>query len=98
MVTIPVKVPDRLAGRLLPLQDRLVEIIELGLRQIEEETGQPEASLPAAKLQVWEALKSTGIVTLPGTTARPQSRTRRTPICAGGSPASELIIQERGTL
>lgn len=97
MVTIPVQVPDRLARRLLPLQERLVEIIELGLRQIED-TGQAETDLPAAKLQVWAALKSTGIVTLPGTAIRPRSRLRHTPIHAGGPPASEFIIRERGTL
>ncbi len=98
MVTIPVQVPDHLAGKLLPLRDRLVEIIELGLNQIEKEAAQSEAGLPTAKLQVWAALASTGIVTLPETTAHPRPRTRRTPICAGGPPASESIIRERGTL
>jgi hypothetical protein len=32
MITIPLQLPDKLAQRVLPLQDRLPEIIELGLR------------------------------------------------------------------
>lgn len=35
MVEMTIQVPDELASRLQPVQDRLVEIIELGLREIE---------------------------------------------------------------
>ena len=34
MVTIPVQLSNELASRVLPLQERLPEIIELGLRQL----------------------------------------------------------------
>ena len=34
MITIPVQLSNELARRVIPLQDRLPEIIELGLRQI----------------------------------------------------------------
>jgi hypothetical protein len=47
MITIPLQLPDELAQQVLPLQDRLPEIIELGLRQLlgkterKPATGQP---------------------------------------------------------
>ena len=36
MITIPLQLSDELAQQVLPLQDRLPEIIELGLRQLLE--------------------------------------------------------------
>jgi hypothetical protein len=94
MITIPVQLSNELARRVMPLQDRLPEIIELGLRQIELDE-KPEVSYPQAKQQVLDAMASTGIVTLPRPVARREPRVRRTPIKAGGPPASELIIAER---
>jgi hypothetical protein len=94
MITIPVQLSNELARRVIPLQDRLPEIIELGLRQIKADK-QAEASYPQAKQQVLEAMASTGIVTLPRAAAGRKPRARRTPIVAGGQPASELIIAER---
>lgn len=91
MITIPVQLSNELARRVMPLQDRLPEIIELGLRQIEADQ-KPEAS---ARQQVLDALDSTGIVTLPQAAAGREPRARHTPIVAGGQPASELIISER---
>jgi hypothetical protein len=94
MITIPVQLSNELARRVMPLQDRLPEIIELGLRQIEaDET--PEVGYPQAKQRVLDAMASTGIVTLPRPTAHRKPRVRRTPIKAGGPPASELLIAER---
>ena len=37
MITIPVQLSNELAQRVMPLKDRLPEIIELGLRQIESD-------------------------------------------------------------
>ena len=94
MITIPLQLPNDLARRVMPFQDRLAEIIELGLRQIET-SGKPEASYPQTKQQVLDALASTGIVTLPTPAARRKAHARRTPIKAGGTPASQMIIAER---
>jgi hypothetical protein len=94
MITIPVQLSDDLARRVAPLQDRLPEIIELGLRQIETDQ-QAEPSYSQAKQQVLDAMASTGIVTLPRAAVQRTQRARRTPIVAGGRPASELIIAER---
>lgn len=93
MITIPVHLSDELAQRVMPLQDRLPEIIELGLQQIEAGEEQ-ETGYPQAKQQVLSAMASTGIVTLPAARRRPP-RLRHTPIKAGGRPASELMIAER---
>ena len=96
MVTISVEVPTELAEQLIPVKDRLPEIIELGLRQLEKETLQPDkATRLALKQQVLIALESTGIVTIPQPDSLPRSRIRHTPIQAGGPPASEMIIKER---
>ncbi len=96
MVTISLELPDELARRLIPLQDRLPEIIELGLQQLEVESREDVAANQAArKQQVFAALHSTGIVTLPTPVSLPQARIRRTPVKAGGPPASDMIIEAR---
>lgn len=95
MVTIPLQLSNDLARRVLPLQDRLPEIIELGLHQMSLKKDADE-DVSAAKQRTLDALASTGIVTLP-TLAAPERRPRRrrTPIEAGGRPASEMIIAAR---
>ncbi|MBN1810992.1 MAG: hypothetical protein JXA14_04070 [Anaerolineae bacterium] len=99
MITIPLKVSEELAGRLLPLQNRLPEIIELGLRQLKAQSDvKTEVAPPTPKERVLAALASTGIVSLPEPAARSQPRDRHTPIPAGGQLASELIIEARGAL
>lgn len=95
MVTISLKLPNDLARRVLPLEDRLPEIIELGLQQM---TMAEEADTPvrAAKLRAIAALSSTGLIIVPEQAAtNRERRSRRTPIEAGGTPASEMIIAER---
>jgi hypothetical protein len=96
MVTIPLKVSDELAVRLIPLQDRLADIIEMGLRQMEVKASvETETEQSTLKPRVLAALLSTGLVSLPRLDARPRSRLRHTPILAGGQPASEIIIEQR---
>lgn len=96
MITIPLQLPDDLAKKVLPLQDRLPEIIELGLRQLRiEADAASDISGSAVRLKVLEALESTGLVTLPKSTTRRPQRSRRTPIQTGGPEASETIIAER---
>ncbi len=96
MVTITFKVSDELAERLAPYQDRLPEIVELGLSQVESEAERGAALNPSAlKAQVLAALRSTGIITVPEPSGRAENRVRHTPLKAGGPPASELIIAER---
>ncbi|MCX6032551.1 MAG: hypothetical protein NT169_25065 [Chloroflexi bacterium] len=94
MITIPLQLSNELARQVMPLQDRLPEIIELGLRQIAV-VRTAEVGYPQVKQQALDALASTGIVTLPRAAAHRKASTRRTPIKAGGPPASEMIIAER---
>lgn len=96
MVTISLQLSNDLARRVLPLQDRLPEIIELGLHQMSLKKDTDE-DVSAAKQRALDALASTGIVTLPTLAASGyRSRRRCTPIEAGGPPASEMIIAARG--
>jgi hypothetical protein len=97
MVTISLKVPDELARRLAPLQDRLPEIIELGLRQWQD--SEPTSLTPREQAeQIWA---TTGLI-VPLDPVITQhylvGQTRRTPIQAGGKPASQIIIEQRGQL
>lgn len=94
MITIPLELPDQLAKKVLPLQDRLPEIIELGLRYWQKQT----PSTPRERVELlWE---STGLlepaISIDEDAA--ETRQRRTPIHAGGKPASEIIIEHRGVL
>ena len=93
MTTIPLQLPDKLAQRVLPLQDRLPEIIELGLRYWQKQA----PATPRARVELlWE---SAGLLepVIPVDEDTPEVRQRRTPIHAGGKPASEIIIEQRST-
>jgi len=93
MDTISLQISGDLAGRLLPLKDRLPEIIELGLRYW------PEQTLPTPREQAEKLWEATGLLVArePGATysTAPAHRWRK-PIQAGGQPASEIIIEQRG--
>ena len=95
MITIPVQLSEELAERVRPLQDRLPEIIELGLRQWRKQS----ALTPRQRVeQLWEAQ---GLVepAVPSNDQRQKTRRKRpTPIPVGGQPASEIIIEQRGAL
>jgi hypothetical protein len=96
MVTISLKVSDELARRLAPYRDRLPEIVELGLSQVESGAEEDaDTNRSALKAQVLAAWRSTGLITAPESATRAGTRVRRTPVKAGGTPASELIIAER---
>ena len=93
MITISVRLSDDLAKRVLPLQDRLPEIIELGL---ERWRGQ-EPPTPRQRVEMlWEAA---GLSTDPSSQVlpRPLGRRKSSPLQAGGKPASQIIIEQRET-
>ncbi len=93
MVTIPLQVSEELAERLIPLQDHLPEILELGLQHWH--TTEPEPLTP--RQQVEKIWAETGLVVPrdPSVTHRHPSRTRRSPVQTSGKPASEIIIEQR---
>ena len=97
MVTISLELPEELARRLSPLQDRLPEIIELGLRYWQN----TQSALLTPRQRVEQIWATTGLIApLDPATAQhyPTPRARRTPIKAGGKPASQIIIEQRGAL
>lgn len=95
MITISVQLTEELAERLRPIQDRLPEIIELGLRQWRK---QPSLTPRQRVEQLWEAQGLVEPAALDGKCSQSTRRKQRTPIPAGGQPASELIIEQRGAL
>ena len=97
MVTIALELPDELAQRLTPLQDRLPEIIELGLRHWPE----TPSVAPTLRQRVEQIWATTGLIVPldPAMVRRyPAPQMPRTPVQAGGKPASEIIIEQRGRL
>ncbi len=97
MITISLELSNDLVQRVMPFQDRLEEIIELGLREMEL-SRERKASYPRDKQQVLDALASTGIVTLPRPGARRKASARRTPILAGGPPARQAVTSYKAFL
>lgn len=95
MVTIPIQLSEELAERVQPLQDRLPEIIELGLRQWRK---QPALTPLQRVEQLWEAQNLVEPAAPSSDRRQKTRRTRQAPIPAGGQPASEMIIEQRGAL
>jgi hypothetical protein len=95
MITIPLQLSEELAERVRPLQDRLPEIIELGLRQWLK---QPALTSRQRVEQIWEAQGLVEPTTQRSEHTRRTRRKRRAPIPVGGQPASEIIIEQRGAL
>ena len=106
METIQVQVPSELAQRLRQHYDALPQILEWGLRHLEQES-EPGALTRAAgpdgtprREDVLAALRSTGLLVdldpAIATEYRADADQRRyTPIRVAGKPLSEMIIAER---
>lgn len=97
MVTIPIEVSEELAGQLIPLQDHLPEIIKLGLRHWRKTRQIPLTSRRQAE-KLWA--EAGLIVPLDPAVGQqyPRPRRRQPPVQAGGTPASQIIIEQRGAL
>ncbi len=96
-VTISLEIPVELAEQLDPIRDRLPEIIELGLLQWQDTTLHPLTPRQRVE-QIWA---DAGLIATPDPTTIQNQATnyeRQPPIQAGGKPASEIIIEQRGTL
>jgi hypothetical protein len=97
MSTITIEIPRELAERLSPYREKLPQILELGLANLE--TASPRSDdLRARTLRV---LMATGLIqplNLSRYIQRPRNRPRRTPLKVPGKPLSEIIIEQRGRL
>ena len=96
MVTIPVKVSEELAERLAPVQEHLDQIIELGLEHWQD---LPETDL-TPRQRIEQLLRDTGLI-IPLDLAIASrytsvSHQRQPALHAGGKPASQIIIEQRG--
>jgi hypothetical protein len=106
METIQITISSRLARRLRPYQQDLTRVLEWGLRYAEEKLDATSseattAEALAAQKKTVAALRQAGAVgPEPEVTAeylaQLGNRTWR-PIIADGKPASEIIIEERGS-
>jgi len=96
MIDLTIQLPDDLARRLKPVQDRLPEIIELGLRHWQ--VTEPVSLTPRQQVeQIWARA---GLVVShpPISDQDTKLRERQKPLKVGGKPASQIIIEQRGPL
>jgi len=91
MNTIQLEIPDDLAKELIPYQDQLLDLLQLGLQQRLAEEYTEHIGLE-------KMLRSSGKVTSPKPYSGVKPYQYRTPLPTRGKPASELIIEQRGTL
>ncbi|MBD3256732.1 MAG: hypothetical protein GF383_16680 [Candidatus Lokiarchaeota archaeon] len=90
------EVPQDLARRLLPFQDHLPEIIELGLEHWRSQEQEPAHLTPRQRVEnLWAAH---GLTTSlhPATIQRyAEPSKRQPPLRTEGKPASQIIIDQR---
>jgi hypothetical protein len=92
MVEVRVPVPDALAKQLEQVRDRLPEILELGLRQLEVQ------EQPVSGQDLRRILAQKGLLAElePGTAEDADLAAERvSPLEIEGRPVSELIVEER---
>lgn len=95
MPKIQLELQDKQAQKLAPYQDRLAELLDLGLEVWLERKKQQ--THPAREQQI-EVLAASGIVTIPRSYTNDEPYRRRTPVPINGKPVSELVIKDRGAL
>jgi hypothetical protein len=92
MVEVKVPVPDALAKELEQVRDRLPEILELGLRQLEVQ------EQPVSRQALRRILAEEGLLAEPKPGSPEDAdlaADRLSPLEIEGRPVSELIVEER---
>ncbi|HEY83833.1 MAG TPA: hypothetical protein G4N96_01790 [Chloroflexi bacterium] len=106
MEVVQIQVSSGLAKRLRPYQNKLAYILERGLRYIETEAdtvrdGESQADEKSMQERISTVLQQVGVTNpaLESAAEYVASSENRNwqPIRAGGKPASELIMEERGS-
>ncbi len=95
MTIIKLDIPDRLAEKLAPYQDQLTELLEIGLQKWQE---QEQQNLDTSPEKLFQILATSDMVSLPKPYVDKQPYVDRTPVSTTGMPASEIIIEQRGSL
>ncbi len=95
MSIIQLEISDELAKQLAPHQDRLVDLLRLGLQQWQEKEQQRRQSEQAHLLQL---LAESGQVIIPKPAVDTTAYIRQTPVPLAGKSTSEVVIEQRGKL
>lgn len=95
MSTIKIEIPDTLAQKLIPHQDHLVELLELGLQKWLEGK---EPDITTQREKVLQSLATIGKISLPKPYIDKEPYVAHTPVQSTGTPASEIIIEQRDPL
>ncbi len=95
MRTIQLELQDPLAEKLVSYQDRLVELLELGLQTWQEREGPAQ---PTDRERLLWVLTASGKVKIPQPYPGGRPYIRHTPVPITGRPVSELLIEQRGPL
>lgn len=93
MHTIQLEIPDELAEQLVPYEDQLPELLELGLKEFLE---RQEEERRVSREEIDRVLAASGMVTLPQPDMGEIPYIRQTPVPITGKPASEIVIEQRG--
>jgi hypothetical protein len=96
MGTIQVQVPSELAQRLRLHYEELPQILEWGLRQLEQNQAKAEQQQQIIAI-LWQAGATGPDADTVAQYLAEQAAAPWTPIEAGGKPASEIIIEDRAS-
>lgn len=96
MSIIRIEISDKLAKKLRPYQDRLIELLELGLQKVQEREQDEHQS--QQQEQLFQILATSDKVTLPKPYTGEKPYVRQTPVPITGKPISEILIEQRGPL
>lgn len=91
MQTIQLEVPDDLAVQLRPYRNQLLELLEAGLRALQQP--KPMAN---ENVHIQRILAVSGCVRLPKPYAEAKPYVRHTPVPITGQSVSEIAIEQRG--
>jgi len=99
MKQVMLDIPDELAERLRPYWNDLARILQLGLGQAERQAPEPTVTPRERAIRLLKEKRLAHPLDerlARGYLASPHPRVRTAPIQAGGQPASEWIIEQRG--
>jgi len=95
MHTIQLELEEELAAKLIPYRDKLPEMLELGLRALQEREVQERQK---AQERVLAVLRASSEVHVPGPPNGDGPYLRHPPVEVTGQPVSEIVIAQRGSL
>lgn len=92
MGTITLSVPDEVEHKLKPYEDRLPEILELGVSALQRRLASDSDEVE----RMLKILEASGRVILPRPASEDERRRDISPVHIDGRPVSEIVIEQRG--